>query len=65
MEREDLKEVGKQILYIAAAIIIFAIIQPLINHKVDIITIIIALCAYIILTFIGAYLIRKGVEKDE
>jgi len=43
MEREDLKEVGKQFLNIGVVVVVFAIIQPFIKHSFDLITTSIAL----------------------
>ena len=42
----------------------FAIIQPFIKHKVDVATTFFAFLSYIVLTLIGAYLIRKGGQKE-
>ncbi len=64
MEREELKEVGKQILNIGVAIVVFAIIQPFIKHKIDVITTFFAFLSYIALTLIGAYLIKKGGKQE-
>ncbi len=65
MEREDLKEVGKQILNIGVAIVVFAIIQPFIKHEFDLITTLFAIIFYVASTILGAYLIRKGGKKNE
>ncbi len=60
MEKEELKEVGKQILNIGVAVIVFAIIQPLMKNELNVDVLVIALFVYIALTLFGAFLIRKG-----
>jgi len=60
MEREDLKEVGKQILNIGVAIVVFAIIQPFIKHEFDVLTTMFAIIFYVASTILGAYFIRKA-----
>ncbi|WP_457642355.1 hypothetical protein [Persephonella sp.] len=63
MEREYLKEVGKQLLNLALAIIVFAIIQPLVKGEINPIVAIIAVALYFIITAIGGILIKKGEGK--
>ena len=63
MEREYLKEIGKQLLNLAIAIIVFAIIQPLVKGDVNPIVAITAVFLYFIITAIGGILIKKGEGK--
>ena len=60
MEREYLKELWKQFLNLAIAIIVFAIIQPVIKGEIKLSVAIIAVLLYFVFTTIGGILIKKG-----
>lgn len=62
---EGLKELGKHLLNIGVAIIVFAIIQPLVNGKFQIGTAILFIIAYFTVVVIGTILIIEGGNKDE
>ncbi len=63
MERDYLKEIGKQLLNLAIAIVVFAIIQPLVKGDINPIIAIISVSLYFILTTIGGVLIKIGEGK--
>jgi len=65
VEREDLKEFGKHLLNIAVAIIVFAIIQPLIKGNLHPEIVIYSIIVYIIVVIVGMFFIRKGGKKDD
>ncbi len=62
---KSLEEFGKQLLNIGVAIIVFAVIQPLINHSYSFNDIIIAVFSYTIITLSGILFIEIGGCKDE
>ncbi len=62
---KSLEKFGKQLLNIGVAIIVFAVIQSLINHSYSFGTILIAVFSYAIITLTGILLIEIGGCKDE
>ena len=64
---EALKEIGKHLLNIAVAIIVFIIIQPAVIHKIDKPLAILGIFAYFIIIMISFLLIKAGkyIEKKE
>lgn len=64
MGKEHLKELGKQLLNIGVAVVVFAIIQPIVSENIRPIVSLVAFFIYLLLTIIGVLLIKKG-EKNE
>lgn len=62
---KSFEEFGKQLLNIGVAIIVFAVIQPFINHSYNFNDIVIAIFAYVIITLTGIFLIEFGGGKDD
>jgi len=60
-----LEEFGKQLLNIGVAIIVFAVIQPLIKHSFNFSNIVIAIISYTIITLSGILFIETGGYKNE
>ena len=61
---EAYKELGKQLLNIGVAVIVFVIIQPFVSEKADIRLVVIGFSIYLIITISGFILIRFA-EKNE
>ena len=61
---EAYKEVGKQLLNIGVAVVVFVIIQPFVSNSLKISFIIEGFIAYLFITMVGFILIRKA-EKME
>ncbi len=58
------EELGKHLLNIGVAIIVFAVIQPIMNDRVDFIKLIFSVVAYIVLVFLGYFFIKASEEKE-
>ncbi|WP_457634568.1 hypothetical protein [Persephonella sp.] len=63
--KNALNEIGKHFLNVAVAVIVFSIIQPLINGKFQIGTAILFIIAYFILVIIATVFIIVGGKEDE
>lgn len=63
--RRGLEEVGKAIINIGVAVIVFAIIQPIVNGKFSITLIISALGMFVLLAILGFFLVSYGGDRDE
>ncbi len=61
---EAYKELGKQLLNIGVAVIVFVIIQPFVSEKADIRLVVIGFSIYLMITTSGFILIRFA-EKNE
>ena len=63
--KEGLKEVGKAIINIGVATVIFAIIQPLVKGEFSTTLGIIAFIVFIVFSTIGFFLISAGGSKND
>ena len=61
---EAYKELGKQLLNIGVAVIVFVIIQPLVSEKADIKLVITGFVVYFMITVSGFILIRFAEKKE-
>jgi len=62
---EAYKELGKQLLNIGVAVIVFVIIQPFVSEKADIKLAIIGFTIYFMLTASGFILIKIAEKKEK
>ena len=62
---EAYKELGKQLLNIGVAVIVFVIIQPFVSEKADIKLVIIGFTIYLMLTTSGFLLIKIAERKEK
>ena len=63
--RKGLEEVGKAIINIGVAVIIFAIVQPVVNGKFSTRLGLIAFFAFLLLLITGFWLVSYGGDRDE
>ena len=63
--RKGLEEVGKAVINIGVAVIVFAIIQPIVNGKFSMTLIGSALAMFVLLETIGFFLVSYGGDEDE
>ena len=63
--KEGLKEVGKGLINFGVAILVFLILQPFINRKLDISFIVFAIVGYIISTGLGFLFVSLGGKGNE
>jgi len=62
---EAYKELGKQLLNIGVAVIVFVIIQPFVSEKADIKLVVIGFSIYLMITASGFILIRFAEKKEK
>ena len=62
---EAYKELGKQLLNIGVAVIVFVIIQPFVSEKADIRLVVIGFSIYLMITTSGFILIRFAEKKEK
>ncbi len=65
MEKEYLKELGKQLLNIGVAIVVFAIIQPLMKGDLKPSIAIYSIITYIIITTFGLFFVKLGEGENK
>ena len=58
------EELGKHLLNIGVAIIVFAVIQPIMDNKVDFIKLTFAVVAYIFLVSVGYFFIKMSEDTN-
>ncbi len=63
--KESFKEYGKHLLNIGVAIIVFAILQPIVKGEFKTSTAIYFIIAYIFVSVLGNVFIAVGGKKDE
>ncbi len=63
--RKGLEEVGKAIINIGVAVIIFAIVQPVVNGKFSARLGLIAFFAFLFLLITGFWLVSYGGDKND
>jgi len=62
---EAYKELGKQLLNIGVAVIVFVIIQPFVSEKADMKLVVIGFLIYLMITTSGFILIRFAEKKEK
>jgi MFS-type transporter involved in bile tolerance (Atg22 family) len=64
MRKKAFEEYGKSLLNFSVAILIFAILQPVINEKINILQMLTFGIIYLVVVFVGMIFINLGEEND-
>ncbi|WP_081825251.1 hypothetical protein [Persephonella sp. IF05-L8] len=64
MRKKAFEEYGKSLLNFSVAILIFAILQPVINEKINILQMLTFGIIYLVVVFAGMIFINLGEEND-
>ncbi len=64
MRKKAFEEYGKSLLNFSVAILIFAILQPVINEKINMLQMLIFGVIYLVVVFAGMIFINLGEEDD-
>ena len=64
MKKKVFEEYGKSLLNFSVAILIFAILQPVLNEKINVLQMLTFGIIYLIVVFAGMIFINLGEEND-